>query len=287
MASGNHGVSGNMRDMKRPGYLERKHGEGVPRAMIDPTVPASFTPVSAAKHRLKILSYNVHSCIGTDRRLDPARIAEVIAAEAPDVIGLQELDVGRSRTQGIDQAHMIASLLKMGFHFHPALKVAEEKYGDAILTALPARMVKGGELPSHGEQRGAVWVEVDLGGHKVQIFNTHLGLLGGDRMQQVEDLLGTSWLDHPDCQGRPKILLGDFNAPPFTKTYRMLARRMTDAVASASKTPRRTFPSRLPLLRIDHVFLSPDIVAVEARVVTTPLARLASDHLPLMVTVEI
>jgi len=255
--------------------------------MIQPTPSASALPVPAGKQRLKILSYNVHSCIGTDRKLDPARIAKVIAAEQPDVIGLQELDVGRGRTGGIDQAHAIASLVEMGFHFHPALKVAEEKYGDAILTALPARMVKGGELPSHGEQRGAVWVEVEIGECKVQIFNTHLGLLGGDRMRQVGALLGSSWLSHPDCRAKPKILIGDFNAPSITATYRALARRMTDAVAAVNEKPKATYPSRFPFMRLDHVFVSDEVTPVEARVISTPLARLASDHLPLMVTVEV
>lgn len=256
--------------------------------MIQPTVPSSSpSAVQASKHRLKILSYNVHSCIGTDRKINPARIAEVIAAEQPDVIGLQELDVGRSRTGGIDQAHTIASLVEMGFHFHPALKVAEEKYGDAILTALPSRMVKAGDLPSVGEQRGAVWVEIEIGGRNVQIFNTHLGLLGGDRMRQVGALLGASWLSHPDCQGKPKILIGDFNAPSITATYRALARRMTDAVATVNEKPKATFPSRFPFMRLDHVFVSDDVVPVAAHVVSTPLTRLASDHLPLSVTVEI
>jgi endonuclease/exonuclease/phosphatase family metal-dependent hydrolase len=252
--------------------------------MIEQTAPA---PISAPKHRLKILSYNVHSCIGTDRKLDPKRIADVIAAEEPDVIGLQELDVGRSRTGGIDQAHTIASLVEMGFHFHPALNVAEEKYGDAILTGLPARMVKAGDLPSVGEQRGALWVEVEIGDRKVQIVNTHLGLLGGDRMRQVGALLGASWLSHPDCQGKPKILIGDFNAPSITSTYRALARRMTDAVAVVNEKPKATFPSRFPFMRLDHVFVSDEVTPVEARVISTPLTRLASDHLPLLVTVEI
>ena len=255
--------------------------------MIQPTNPASTSPLSAGKRRLKILSYNVHSCIGTDRKLDPARIAEVIAAEEPDVIGLQELDVGRNRTGGIDQAHTIASLVEMGFHFHPALRVSEEKYGDAILTALPSRMVKGDELPSTGEQRGAVWVEVDVDGRKVQIFNTHLGLLGGDRMRQVGALLGASWLSHPDCQGQPKILIGDFNAPSITSTYRALARRMTDAVAAVNKKPKATFPSRFPFMRLDHVFVSGEVTPIEAHAISTPLTRLASDHLPLLVTVDV
>ncbi len=256
--------------------------------MTDQTAPSQSTArPSSARHRLKILSYNVHSCIGTDRRLDPARVAEVIAALEPDIIGLQELDVGRSRTGGIDQAHAIASLLQMEFHFHAALNVAEERYGDAILTSLPARMVKGAGLPSHGEQRGALWVEIEVGEHKLQVFNTHLGLLGGDRMRQIGEILGGSWMGAAECQDKPKILIGDFNATPLTATYKAVARKMTDAPLKSGMKPKATFPSRFPLLRIDHIFVSGEITPVETRAVSTPLSRQASDHLPLLVTIEL
>lgn len=265
-------------------------------AMSDQNILSDPGPISGSDtkstptggRRLKILSYNVHSCIGTDRKLDPARIAEVIAAEEPDIIGLQELDVGRGRTGGVDQAEAIASLLRMDFHFHPALKVAEEQYGDAILTALPARMIKGGELPSNGEQRGAVWAEVACGDRLLHVFNTHLGLGGGDRMRQLEALLGPAWLTDPLCRDQPKILIGDFNAIPSSAAYKTAAGQMTDAHLDICR-PRRaraTFPSRFPLLRLDHVFVSPQVTPIDAKVVSTPLARRASDHLPLLVTIK-
>src|SRR5262249_37923564 len=109
------------------------------------------------------MTYNVHRCVGADGRADPRRIAEVIAACQPAIAALQEIDGGRRRTGGIDQPLAIAHLLGMGVHFHPALKVEEELYGDAILTALPMRLVKAGSLPgSIGfEPRGALWVAVE------------------------------------------------------------------------------------------------------------------------------
>ena len=85
----------------------------------------------------RLLTYNVHRCVGVDRQLDVARIAGVIADLEPDIVCLQELDVGRARTGGVDQAHAIAERLDMSFHFHPAMRVEEELYGDAILTRLP------------------------------------------------------------------------------------------------------------------------------------------------------
>src|SRR5512142_1089209 len=95
----------------------------------------------------RILTYNVHRCVGTDGALDVARIAKVIAQMRPDIVALQELDVLRARTDLVDQAHAIAEQLGMSFHFHPAFTVEEELYGDAILTACPIRVVRAGALP--------------------------------------------------------------------------------------------------------------------------------------------
>jgi endonuclease/exonuclease/phosphatase family metal-dependent hydrolase len=244
-------------------------------------------PKSPTSRRLKLLTYNVHSCIGTDRRLAPERIAEVIAEVRPDIIGLQELDVGRKRTGGIDQAHAIAEILKMQHHFHAALDVEEERYGDAILTALPAEMIKAGPLPSVGEQRGALWIEVEVGEKRLQVFNTHLGLRRIDRMRQAETLLGPEWLGDDRCMDQSVILLGDFNSIPSSPPYKRIAGTLADVRRSTAGMLKPSFPSRFPLLKIDHVFVSEDIKVVDADVISTPLARLASDHLPLLATIEI
>lgn len=258
------------------------HGKRVPMIMASTqqqTVPSGRV--------LKILSYNVHSCIGTDRKLDPARIAEVIARISPDIIGLQELDVGRRRTGGADQAEFIASLLEMRFHFHAALHVAEERYGDAILTTLPMDFVKAGMLPSRGEQRGALWVEVTVGDKQVQVFNTHLGLPRRDRVQQMTTLLGPGWIGNPENEGKSQILIGDLNSIGQSTAYKQVARRMRDVQLQTGAKPRATFPSRFPLMRLDHILVSDDIEVLDAQVIADPLARVASDHLPLMATVRI
>lgn len=238
-------------------------------------------------NRFRVLSYNIHSCVGTDRKLDPARIAEVIASCEPDIVGLQEVDVGRQRTGSVDQSDTIASILKVDALFHPAVHKAEEKYGDAILTSLPMRTRKTDGLPSIGEPRGAAWAEILIGNITVHVFNTHLGLRRRERMRQVGALLGSGWLNHPDCRNGNRILMGDFNAVPASRGYRQLAHAMPDAWKQAGKRPRATFPSRQPLLRLDHVFLSGNITATNVHVVSTPLSRIASDHLPVVADVEL
>lgn len=235
----------------------------------------------------RILTYNVHRCVGTDRRLDVGRVAEVIARLEPDIVALQELDVGRARTGGVDQAHRIAQRLKMAFHFHPALRVEEELYGDAILTAYPERIIQTGPLPGYApipklEPRGALWISVEIEGRPVQVMNTHLGLVPKEQQLQASCLAGPAWLQHPMRQG-PTILLGDFNATGSSVVYRTLNARLEAARRLAPvKSPTSTFPSALPVLRIDHIFVSPEIVVEDVFTPFDPLTRVASDHLPLV-----
>jgi endonuclease/exonuclease/phosphatase family metal-dependent hydrolase len=182
---------------------------------------------------IRVVTYNVHRCLGVDGVLSPRRIAAVIAARKPDIVALQEVDIGRARTGGIDQAHAIAQALDMQMHFHSVLQVMEEQYGDAILTARPSRLVRAAMLPGRArirrlEARGALWVAVDCDGTVLQVINTHLGLTRRERRLQVDALLGPGWTAHPQCTD-PFILLGDFNAVPRGRTYRRLSARLADA----------------------------------------------------------
>jgi endonuclease/exonuclease/phosphatase family metal-dependent hydrolase len=238
------------------------------------------------------MTYNVHRCVGVDRRLDVERVAAVIAASRPDIVALQELDVGRARTGHIDQAHALAELLGMTSHFHAAMHVEEEQYGDAILTRLPERLVRAGALPGYPrirglEPRGALWIAVDLGnGVELQVINTHLGLVPREQQVQAAALLGKKWM-MSDAFTAPAVLLGDFNATPYSQTYRMLHTVMRDAQAGRGVAPTSTFPSRFPFMRIDHVFLAGDIEVVDVLSPYDVRARVASDHLPLVMDLEI
>lgn len=251
--------------------------------MIEPDLITAARP----DRTIRILSYNVHSCVGTDRKLDPGRVADVIAALKPDIIGLQELDVRRRRSGSVDQAEVIANRLKMDFHFHPALSVEEELYGDALLTALPMQLIKRGGLQSYGEPRGAIWAEVEVAGAKVQVFNTHLGLLRRDRLRQVEELAGPEWITHASAIGKPAIVMGDFNSIPSSAAYRRLLEAVQDPKQQTGHRPEPTFPSRFPLLRLDHIFTANGPRIVSAKAVKNAATRIASDHLPLLAEVAI
>lgn len=240
----------------------------------------------------RLLTYNVHRCVGMDRKLDVARIAGVVAELEPDIVCLQELDVGRARTGGVDQAHAIARLLNMSFQFHPAMQVEKELYGDAILTRLPERLVRAGPLPTlpgvRGlEPRGALWSVIEVGGVPVNVFNTHLGLVPREQRLQAAALVGRDWVGSAALSG-PVILAGDFNATSITRPYQTITRRLDDAQRRLPlKTSWKTFPSGFPAIRIDHCFVSREVTVTHVRAGSSPLARMASDHLPLLVEFEV
>lgn len=240
----------------------------------------------------RLLTYNVHRCVGTDRQLNVARVAAVIAEYAPDIVCLQELDVGRARTGNVDQAAAIARQLSMAFRFNAAMRIEAEEYGDAILTPHPERLIKAGPLPTvRGvpglEPRGAVWARVQLGSQSLNVMTTHLGLVPREQRLQAAALTGKDWLGHPDAAG-PTLLAGDFNATSITRPYQTLARKLADGQREFGQKPTlKTFPSGFPAIRIDHVFISSHIRVTGISVPFSPLARVASDHLPLIMDFEI
>jgi endonuclease/exonuclease/phosphatase family metal-dependent hydrolase len=239
---------------------------------------------------LRVMTYNVHRCVGRDGRALPERIAAVIAHYNPDVVALQELDVGHSRTARQDQPAAIAACLGMQCFFFPAVSAADEHYGDAVLSRLPLRLIRKGPLPVLKrrrllERRGAIWTAVDANGRTVQLLNTHLSLNRRERLIQIDALLGAEWLGHAHCTP-PRLLCGDFNAPPGSLAYRRLRRAMRDVQTRPGGTgPQSTFPARCPLLCLDHIFHSSDIGVRETRVGRGRQARLASDHLPVVAEV--
>lgn len=242
---------------------------------------------------LRVLTYNVHNCAGMDGRVSPHRIARVIAREQPDIVALQEVDIGRSRSDWQDQAAEIARYLEMTHHFHAAIALAEEQYGDAILSRLPMQLVRAAHLPYRrswlvDEPRGALWVSIDIGGgRRLQVLNTHFGLWRHERRLQADALLGDDWLANPACEA-PVILCGDLNSGPQSAVYKAIARRLRDVRSNDGEhIPRGTFSGRFPLHRIDHVFASEQVEVLDIRVPRTHLARVASDHLPLVVDLRV
>jgi endonuclease/exonuclease/phosphatase family metal-dependent hydrolase len=231
-------------------------------------------------NRLRIITYNIHRCIGGDHKLSPERIAAVIAANQPDIVALQEVDCGQVRPAVYDQAAIIAEHLKF-----PEVWIERERCGNTILSRFPMKRIKAGGLHKPRRwhtlaRRGVLWVEVEVFGARIQIMNTHLGLTPASRLNQARILAGPEWLNSPDCR-TPVILCGDFNTQPGSAVFRLLEETLTDVEKlNINGNPEKTWPSSHPLLSYDHILISHDLSVDAVKVTTDGDARVASDHLP-------
>jgi endonuclease/exonuclease/phosphatase family metal-dependent hydrolase/glycosyltransferase involved in cell wall biosynthesis len=260
------------------------------RHELPPEFPFILTPPFKKPETIRIMTYNVHSCIGMDGKISVERIARVIGRHEPDIVALQELDLQRPRTKGIDQPHRIAKQLEMLYHFHPLIRVAEEQYGTAILSRYPMELIRAGRLPSlfknpRWEARGVIWTAISIGDIELQFINTHLSFFPPEGVKQAKTLLGKEWIGHSAC-AKPLVLCGDFNALPNSFLCRQMKGPLCDAVSSAEKvSSKATWFSHYPVGRLDHVFLSPGIKVKNVEVSRTGMDKIASDHLPLIVDI--
>jgi endonuclease/exonuclease/phosphatase family metal-dependent hydrolase len=190
------------------------------------------------------------------------------------------------------QSKIIAGLLSMNFYYHSSVLLKTGMHGNAILSRYRMKLKKKGALPSLVntrllEKRGALWVEIDVNGKKIQVINTHLSLFPRERMLQVEELLGSSWLGNPECKGAV-IICGDFNSTLNSRASRAMGKKFHSIHFHAKGFSHlKTFPSFLPLGLVDHIFLSGGVKAVKIETPKTRMERRASDHLPLIAEVRI
>jgi len=241
--------------------------------------------------KLKVATYNIHSCIDTARVVDMEKIAGVIAETGADVVALQEVDADKPRTGGADQPKWLANRLGMEHFFYPVVRSGAEKYGLAVLSLLPMEKVKFGRLPAPEakkprEVRGAMWIRLKTPAGPVNLINTHLGLRAGERRLQIGKLLGDRWLGALDKE-EPSVFCGDFNAGRRSYVYRQICKRFSDVqrLKGCPKSPRPTFLSFYPIWCLDHIFVSDHFSLVQMEVPFTRLARRASDHLPVVAEV--
>jgi len=232
----------------------------------------------ASPHReIRIASYNIHRCIGGDGRCDPSRIAAVLREIGADVIALQEVDSEHWGEGGGDQLAVLAAATGYEPVAGPTLKSSGGHYGNAILTRLPLRSVRRHDLSVVGrEPRGAIDAELDATAGSLRVVATHLGLRPRERRQQLRAL--AALVD--EGGGWRGVLLGDMNEW-VPGALRPLHARL------AALPALRTFPARRPLLALDRIWVGPRQSFHSARVHRSPAAVAASDHLPLVASIEV
>ncbi len=220
---------------------------------------AAAAPTARAKIRLTVMSYNIHVGIGMDKKLDLARIAEVINRERPDLVGLQEVDRGVERTGRRDQIAELARLTRMEYAFAPNLQFQGGHYGVAVLSRHPVMEIdhrRYGHL-REAERRGFIRVAVRVGGQTVNFVTTHLDYQHADnRLYETKQLLAA-------LEGirTPLIVAGDFNDEPSGDSYKLMTEKFADGWAESHKGSQRqgaTYPADKPAKIIDYIFYRKD-----------------------------
>lgn len=230
---------------------------------------------------LILASYNIHRCVGSDGRQDPARIREVLRTLDADVVALQEVEVSPTAPEFLEYLCEESGWRPV---LGRTLRRASGDYGNAVLSRLPIREVRRQNL-SHRqrEPRGALHVDLDYGVSQLRVVATHFGLRPAERRAQAEALADELDL-MAQASGAPSatVLMGDFNEWfLWGRTLRHLARRFQPAPAP------RTFPAGRPLFALDRIWVSKDVHSFRLEAVRTPLTRLASDHLPLRASLRL
>jgi endonuclease/exonuclease/phosphatase family metal-dependent hydrolase len=224
------------------------------------------------------MTYNIHAAKGVDGKIDLVRIGDVIRSYEPDIVALQEVDVGRTRSGEIDQAHELASTLGMEAIFAPCIDDGSGRYGIATLTRLPVVETRQLCLPLGGHRRSqprcALVTRHTWDGGDLEMINTHLSILFRERPGQVAAIAA-------EMLGEALVIAGDFNCTPFSPAYRVLKRGLRSATRFA-----RTWPAPAPIVPIDHIFFRGRLGLVHGGAWTQGPARRASDHLPVVAELE-
>lgn len=233
-----------------------------------------------AKARTLIASYNVHKCVGMDQRFDPARIEAVIGEIGADVLALQEADRRFGARAGIldlSRLEREGGLLPVPVAGRP---MGHGWHGNLLLFREGAvRDVHQIDLPGV-EPRGALVVDVDLSTGPLRIVAAHLGLLRRSRLQQAEAILAAI-----DARSdRPTLLLGDLNE---WRLGRRSSLRHLDPAFGPLAAALPSFPSHFPLFALDRILGNPHHLIARIEVHHTPLARIASDHLPIKAWIDL
>lgn len=263
--------------------------------------------------RFRVVSWNVHGCVGTDGKFAPERTADALRALAPDVALLQEVGDNRGVHPPIDQATTLAMALGLSCAVGITMPREPFGYGNCTLSRWPILDSSTVDLSYAGREPRACLRAVvgssDEDGLRLVTLNVHLGLGARERRYQLGRILEALLADYAVEQVRhhrqlpwlwrwrradvdklsmlrePLVLGGDFNDFPPGPVTRTLANRLTDVGARIAA--RATFPSRRPLLRLDRVYTSRAVTVAEAAVARSPLLRAASDHLPIVVDVDV
>ncbi|MEI6160085.1 MAG: endonuclease/exonuclease/phosphatase family protein [Roseococcus sp.] len=227
-----------------------------------------------------VASYNIHKCVGVDNRFDPGRIAAVIAELDADVVALQEVDRRFGQRTGLLNTAALEGRTGLNLLHVSDTPGGHGWHGNALLVR-QGRLIRLRRLNLPGaEARGALIAEIQLPAGKLRVVAAHLGLLRRHRAMQAAALLEAIHHGSP----MPTLLMGDLNEwrPGVPSSLVAL-----ETLFGPLGPGQPSFPSRLPFLALDRILAYPRSMLELVEAHASPLARIASDHLPLRARIDL
>lgn len=221
------------------------------------------------ENHIRIASYNIRKARGLDQKRRPTRTLQVINGLNADIVVLQEADKRLGARPSALPREMIEAETDFKLVTVSRSDVSIGWHGNAVLVRkdIDVGQVEPLVLPGF-EPRGAVRLQVNLGAG-LTVVAAHLGLRRRDRQAQLAALNMATQADI-HC-----VIAGDFNEWSSTKGFEPLAARFE------THSPGRSFHARRPIAALDRFALSHGVRMYDAGVDQGPLARIASDHLPI------
>jgi len=231
---------------------------------------------SMAELRLKVLTMNIHGGVNWYGEFDLEGLARFIESVNPDLVSLQEVDrVWSSRSQFQDIGVELANRLNMFYAFSSSLERNQGMYGNLILSRYPIIQTWSEKLPGTLETRSYVFCQVLIGGVRVNLLNTHLGLSETDRLLQADQVIRFT-----NQINGPLVLTGDFNGTADDPAVASLTKIFRDLQLDSNWREHGTFRLKDGNIggRIDYILASPEFSLHHFEIIDTFL----SDHLPLV-----
>jgi len=227
------------------------------------------------------LVYNIHNCVGVDAKFDIDRIVNLIKAEDPDIVGLNEVDLGAVKTGWVDLPSYFAHKLGMYFYYGPTFY---EHYGNVILSKYPILKADTFDLPvivEGSEPRAVIRAVIEINSQNWTIYVTHLSTKHNDRLAQIDYNYSNSIPSIINQSAFTRVVwMGDFNFDFNSTEYLMLnasVNKFRDTYPFVNSDPGYTGgfdDDAVPHRRIDYILCSPDRVPTESKVICS----IASDH---------
>lgn len=236
-----------------------------------------------AQDTLTVMSYNIKHAAGMDTIVNINRIADVINKIHPDLVALQEVDNGVTRSYRTDEPTALADLTSTYSLFSQNIPFQGGQYGNAVLARDSIRVWKNVHLPSlySGEQRGVLVAAIPGDVAPITFLATHLDY----REANAERLLSLAVIDSlANASTNPFVIVaGDFNDTPESEVIAKMRKNFRSANQCSEQDTVLTFPADFPDRQIDYIFYRArngySIQCLSFQVLNEPIA---SDHRPIV-----